>query len=183
MINPRTNLICVALIVATLIASLGSSLKAADEPNGSPITKDPCAMALLPHEGTDPIDLEIIRLQSKARNASDSTVWLEELGWAFVTKARVSFDPGFYKLAEQCAWCLDAKKPACAESLLLRAHVLDSLHKFKDAERVARELVTKRGLHFDYGVLGDALMEQGKLDEAVVAYQAMMDQKPKSAGV
>ena len=178
MINPRTNLICVALIVATLIASFGSALKAADEPNGTPVTNDPCAMALLPHEGTDPIDLEIIRLQGKARNASDSTVWLEQLGWAFVTKARVSFDPGFYKLAEQCAWCLDAKKPACAESLLLRAHVLDSLHKFKDAERVARELVTKRGLHFDYGVLGDALMEQGKLDEAVVAYQAMMDQKP-----
>ena len=43
---------------------------------------------------------------------------------------------------------------------------------------MARELVKKRGLHFDYGVLGDALMEQGKLDEAVVAYQAMMDQKP-----
>jgi tetratricopeptide (TPR) repeat protein len=43
---------------------------------------------------------------------------------------------------------------------------------------VARELVEKRGLNFDYEVLGDALMEQGKLDDAVTAYQAMMDQKP-----
>ena len=56
--------------------------------------------------------------------------------------------------------------------------MLDSLHKFKEAETVARELVKKRGLHFDYGVLGDALMQQGKLDDAVAAYQAMMDQKP-----
>jgi predicted Zn-dependent protease len=74
--------------------------------------------------------------------------------------------------------CLDGKKPGCAEALLLRSHVLNSLHKFKEAEQMARELVKKRGMHFDYGVLGDALMEQGKLDEAVVAYQAMMDQKP-----
>ena len=178
MIYPRTNQICVALIVSVLIASRDSSLIAADESNGATIAKDPCALTLLPHEGTEPIDLEIIRLQTKARNAADSTVWLEQLGWALVAKARQSFDPGFYKLAEQCAWCLDAKKPGCAESLLLRAHVLDSLHKFKEAETVARDLVIKRGLHFDYGVLGDALMEQGKLDEAVTAYQAMMDQKP-----
>src|SRR5258708_7750609 len=84
-------------------------------PNGSAIAKDPCALALLPREGTDKEDLEIILLQTKVRNASDSTAWLEQLGWAFVAKARGSFDPGFYKLAEQCALCLDAKKPGCAE--------------------------------------------------------------------
>ena len=176
--NPRIIQVRVALSVAALIASLGSSFVAADEPNGSAIAKDPCALALLPHEGTDKEDMEIIRLQTKVRNASDSTAWLEQLGWAFVAKARGSFDPGFYKLAEQCALCLDAKKPGCAEALLLRAHVLNSFHKFKEAETAARALVKKRGLHFDYGVLGDALMEQGKLDEAIVAYQAMMDQKP-----
>jgi tetratricopeptide (TPR) repeat protein len=176
--NPGIIQLRVALIVAALIGSLGSSPVAADNAGGSTIAKDPCALALLPHEGTDKVDGEIIRLQTKVRNASDPAAWLEQLGWAFVTKARVSFDPGFYKLAEQCALCLDAKKPGCAEALLLRAHVLDSLHKFKEAETVARELVKKRGLHFDYGVLGDALMEQGKLDDAVAAYQAMMDQKP-----
>jgi tetratricopeptide (TPR) repeat protein len=178
MMNPGILQVRVALVVAALIASLDLSSVAADESSDSTIAKDPCALALVPHEGTDKEDLEIIRLQTKVRNASDSTAWLEQLGWAFVAKARVSFDPGFYKLAEQCALCLDAKKPGCAEALLLRAHVLNSLHKFKEAETSARELVKKRGLHFDYGVLGDALMEQGKLDEAIIAYQAMMDQKP-----
>jgi tetratricopeptide (TPR) repeat protein len=165
----------VAVFFAAFIAT---SFVAADEPNALAIAQDPCALALLPHEGTDKEDLEIIRLQNKVRNSSDSTTCLEQLGWAFVGKARGSFDPGFYKLAEQCVLCLDAKKPGCAEALLLRSHVLNSLHKFKEAEQTARELVKKRGMHFDYGVLGDALMEQGKLDEAVVAYQAMMDQKP-----
>ena len=35
---------------------------------------------------------------------------VEKLGWSFVEKARESFDPGFYKLAEQCALCLDSKQ-------------------------------------------------------------------------
>ena len=157
--NPAIRQVRAALIVAALIAWLGRSAVAADEFNASTFAKDPCALALAPHEGPDEADREIIRLQTKARSASDPAPWLERLGWAFVAKARVSFDPGFYKLAEQCAWCLDAKKPGCAEALLLRAHALNNLHQFKEAEAVARRLVAKRGLHFDQGVLGDALME------------------------
>jgi tetratricopeptide (TPR) repeat protein len=38
--------------------------------------------------------------------------------------------------------------------------------------------VARRGLAFDYGLLGDVLMEQGRLDEAVAAYQQMADIKP-----
>jgi len=60
----------------------------------------------------------------------------------------------------------------------LRAHMLQNLHRFNESESVARELVTVRGLAFDFGVLGDALMEQGKLAEAIEAYQKMADLKP-----
>jgi hypothetical protein len=76
--NPGIIQVRVALIVAALIASV-----AADEPNGSTIAKDPCALALVPHEGTDKEDLEIIRLQTKVRTASHPTTWPEQLGWAF----------------------------------------------------------------------------------------------------
>lgn len=144
----------------------------------SPASFDPCAIALAPHQGESQLDKDIAGLQARIRDATDPTTKLEQLGWMFVAKARVKFDPGFYKLAEQCALCIESKKPGSAESLLLRGHVLHSLHKFKEGEAVARELVAKRGLSFDYGLLGDVLMEQGRLDEAVVAYQAMMDQKP-----
>jgi tetratricopeptide (TPR) repeat protein len=43
---------------------------------------------------------------------------------------------------------------------------------------LARILVEQRGLSFDYGLLGDALMEEGKLRDAVEAYQQMMNLKP-----
>ena len=136
---------------------------------------DPCAIALA---GQRAPDAELARLRAQAQKAADPSPWIERLGWAYVSKARSAFDPGFYNLAEQAALCLESKKPGCAEALLLRGHVLHSLHKFKEGEAVARELVAKRGLSYDYGLLGDVLMEQGKLTDAVDAYQKMMDQKP-----
>jgi tetratricopeptide (TPR) repeat protein len=56
--------------------------------------------------------------------------------------------------------------------------VLQNLHCFKESETLARRLVQQRGLSFDYGLLGDALMEQGKLSNAVEVYQQMMNLKP-----
>jgi tetratricopeptide (TPR) repeat protein len=56
--------------------------------------------------------------------------------------------------------------------------VLHSLHRFAEAETTARELVELRGIAYDHGLLGDVLMEQGKLSEATIAYQKMMEQRP-----
>jgi len=103
---------------------------------------------------------------------------LERVGWLLVAKARGTLDFGYYKLAQECALCMEARQPHRAEAMLLNGHVLDNLHRFKEAEAVARDLVALRGLSFDYGLLGDALMEQGKLGPAVEAYQRMIDQKP-----
>ncbi|MFN2432607.1 MAG: tetratricopeptide repeat protein [Gemmatimonadota bacterium] len=135
-------------------------------------------MALTRHAGTEREDLEIVRLQDAARAASDSAPSLERLGWTFVAKARRSYDPGYYKLAEQTALCLDSKRPDDPAGLLLRGHVLHQLHRFPEMEELARRLVAMRGEAFDHGLLGDALMEQGRLDEAVGPYQRMMDLKP-----
>ena len=52
------------------------------------------------------------------------------------------------------------------------------MHRFKEAEPLARALVAQRGAPFDYGLLGDVLMEIGRLDEAIGAYQKMMELKP-----
>jgi tetratricopeptide (TPR) repeat protein len=73
---------------------------------------------------------------------------------------------------------MEKRNPRSQEAMLLRAHVLQNLHRFKESETLARRLVQQRGLSFDYGLLGDALMEQGKLSEAVEAYQRMMNLKP-----
>jgi len=139
---------------------------------------DPCAIALLPQSGTDALDREISHAQDHARTGPDSLIWFERLGWLFTAKARRSYDPGYWKLAEQCGRCMMSRKPHSPEGLLLLGHALDSLHRFHEAETLARELVDTRGLYLDWGLLGDALMEQGRLAEAIDAYQRMIDLKP-----
>jgi tetratricopeptide (TPR) repeat protein len=162
-----------------LAASAALALAAAFAPAGEPaLGIDPCSIALVPHAGEERIDREIRHRQERARAAADAPAQLERLGWAFVAKARAAQDPGFYKLAEACAHCIDARRPGAPEAMLLRGHALQNLHRFKEAEALGRELAARRGLWFDHGLLGDALLEQGKLAGAAQAYQAMMDQRP-----
>ena len=173
----------VALLLAiTCLLILSVRPRNKSEANEAPVTAaifdDPLALVLSPQAGDGRTDREISRLQQQIRNGRNVQLWLEQLGWAFVAKARESFDPGFYKLAEQCARCIEKRNPQSEEAMLLRAHVLQNLHRFKESETLARRLVQQRGLSFDYGLLGDALMEQGKLKDAVEAYQRMMNLKP-----
>ena len=103
---------------------------------------------------------------------------LEQLGYQFVARARAANDPGDYTLAERVATCLEEQQPGDPAALLLRGHALHQLHRFHEAEAIARTLVTKREFVLDYALLGDALMEQGRLAEAAAAYQKMIDLKP-----
>ncbi len=52
------------------------------------------------------------------------------------------------------------------------------MHRFSEAEAIARRLVAVREFVLDYGLLGDVLMEQGRVAEAAGAYQKMIDLKP-----
>ena len=102
----------------------------------------------------------------------------EHLGYRFVAKARLSNDPGDYAAAEQAATCLESVTPNAPEALLLRGHVLHQLHRFAEAESIARQLVAAREFVLDFGLLGDVLLDQGRVEEAAEAYQKMIDLKP-----
>jgi tetratricopeptide (TPR) repeat protein len=135
-------------------------------------------IAMSSHPGTEKLDRDIQAAQRRVREAAEPKNFLEQLGWLYVAKARASCDQGFYKLAEQSAVALEEVDPKSSEAKLLRGHVLSCFHRFVEAEAVARELVKERTLPFDYGLLGDTLMEQGRLDDAIAAYQQMVDLRP-----
>lgn len=139
---------------------------------------DPCSIILVPPRGESPPESEIRRLQQGLKTAADPSLCLEQLGWAFVANARASLDDFYYTLAEHCAACLNTHQPGSCAALLLRGHALHNQHRFKEAEPIARELVARRGLPFDYGLLADVLMELGLLDEAARACQTMLDLRP-----
>jgi tetratricopeptide (TPR) repeat protein len=166
------------LLSFVLFATLPACSRTNPTPAADSEIPPSCAIALTPHQGQDRLDMEIARLQREARGRTEARHTLERLGWAFVAKARLGNDPGYYKLAEQCALCLESKHAGSAEGLLLRGHALHNLHRFSEAEELARKLVTLRESPFDHGLLGDVLMEQGRLPEATVAYQKMLNLKP-----
>jgi tetratricopeptide (TPR) repeat protein len=134
----RILIFVVALLLAiTCLLTLSARPKNKNEADKAaasvPIFDDPLALVLTPQTGDSRNDREISRLQQQIRNGRSLQLGLEQLGWAFVAKARESFDPGFYKLAEQCAWCIEKRNPQSQEAMLLRAYVLQNLHRFKDA--------------------------------------------------
>ena len=181
--NSRNGFLLVALAGVLLAGcerkptSTAAPESSADE-NINAASVDPLAFVLVAHKGSSAADREIQKFQKLAQRGINQHEAIERLGWAFVAKAHESFDPGFYKLAEACANILETDSPGCAEGLLLRGHVLQNLHRFAEAEQLAHELVAQRGLSYDFALLGDTLMEQGRLAEAVPAYQQMADIRP-----
>jgi tetratricopeptide (TPR) repeat protein len=180
------NISVLLLLVSFVVAGVGFGRKIfwpeREEPRAKDSSMQPasCRFVLAPPMSVDTaIDQQIQQQQTVImKGGSSEATAFERLGWLFVKKARLSFDAGFYKLAEQCAACLEARGASGPDTLLLRAHVLQSLHHFSAAEAVARELIKLRERPFDYGVLGDILIDQGKLHEGAAAYQKMVDLRP-----
>jgi tetratricopeptide (TPR) repeat protein len=169
--------VVVSLVVAVLVLAAcghdqGRQTDAAVAMSG------PCAMALAPHQGTGAIDPGITSAQQLARGAVKPADAFTELGHRFVAKARASHLPAYYAMAEQAALCAESRSPGHPQALLLRGHVLHQLHRFKEAEQLARLVVEQRGSFLDHGLLGDVLLEQGRVEEAGAAYQKMLDLKP-----
>ena len=167
-----------AAVVAVLIVSPACHRPPATTSahGGMPLACE-AALAAGPERGDH--DRTIARLQQDARDSNPGARGaLERLGYAYVARARVRNDAGDYKLAEATAACLDARFPDDPSSLFLKGHVLHQLHRFREAEQIGRALVARRTFVLDYGLLGDALMEQGRLAEAADAYQRMLDLKP-----
>ena len=161
-----------ALLAALL---LNQACSRSTTPGASPIQHRACQVSIAASAGGND---NIAKLQADLRDQRAPARAAEQLGYYFVSQARLTNDAGFYTIAEQAADCLDSIQPGDPATLLLRGHVLHQMHRFTEAEAIARRLVTLREFVLDFGLLGDVLMEQGKLAEAATAYQKMIDLKP-----
>jgi len=179
-----------SLIVALVTGCNDSGMPGSNGPDSQESTvnivseiNESCATVLVPlaesgKGSASNTERSVARYQKAVSSATQPLHTLERLGWAFVARARESRDAGYYRLAEQVAACIDSTAPGVPESLLLRGHALHNLHRFNEAETLARRLVEQRGMWFDFALLGDVLVERGVLNEAVEVYQVVVDQRP-----
>ncbi len=138
----------------------------------------PEKIILLPAGSSTAEDAEISRWQERVRAPESQEFHYERLGWAFVAKARRTQDAGCYRLAEAVAEAMAARFGPSPDAQLLRGHALHNLHRFAEAEQVARALVAQRGLAADHALWSDSLLELGRIDEAVAACQRAVDLRP-----
>jgi tetratricopeptide (TPR) repeat protein len=97
------------------------------------------------------------------------------LGDALIRKARETGDPDYFNRAEEALKKSLEIAPKNAGAMRHLAYVFYSRHEFEPAAVYARKAIEVDANDGDsYGILGDALLEVGKYDEARDAYQKMM---------
>jgi tetratricopeptide (TPR) repeat protein len=108
------------------------------------------------------------------RNPRNSRAY-HALGDALIRKARETGDPGYFNRAEEALKKSLEIAPKNAGAMRHLAYVFYSRHEFEPAAIHARKAIEMDGKDGDtFGILGDALLEVGKYDEAKLAYEKMM---------
>jgi len=120
-------------------------------------------------------DRSILLSQRQIQRSPQNPTAYFRLGDAYIQKARQTGDLSYLTLAEQALRRSLELAPRNAGAARHLAYVFSSRHEFRDAAAQARKAI---GLDPDdshaHGVLGDALLELGKYDEADQAFQKMM---------
>jgi tetratricopeptide (TPR) repeat protein len=149
----------------------------------------------------DPLVESIEQAQARLRDVpGDWTTWAA-LGSAYVERARITGDPGYYTRAEGAlreslrlhpgpsaadrdATDRDATASGTAgggndAALAGLGALANARHDFAQAERLARQAIAGNPFSADaYGVLTDALTQLGRPAEATEAAQRMLDLRP-----
>jgi tetratricopeptide (TPR) repeat protein len=178
----RIGAVCAIVLLAGIGGLLGGVLRGEGESSRPP------AAAATPVEAVDTAlagfslgDSEslVARLQETLRENPDDVRSLTLLGLAYQQRARETGDPVFYTKSEGVL----REALILAPDDLLATSGLGSLalarHDFEQALELgerARDLspTTSR----NYGVIGDALVELGRYDEAFAAFDRMAELKP-----
>jgi tetratricopeptide (TPR) repeat protein len=177
---PKRFLIGSGAAVATALAFLLGGVLAADPAAKPPARSAPAALAERAFAGfsTESIDDEILRLRDEARR-TDTAQAFALLGLAYQQRARETADPTDYARSDAALRRALARDGRNLYALGGLGSLALARHRFAEAlalGRRARRLspTTAR----TYGVIGDALVELGRYDEAFRAYDRMASLKP-----
>lgn len=142
------------------------SLLFACEAPPAPGPPGPCAIAAA--EAPGPLSAE------RSKNIEKPAIVAE----LFLQEGLKTGDSGFYTLAAAAAACALERDPTDLDAAWLAANARYQQHRFAEAEAEALVLTTKRQDPLDWMLLGDARMEQGRLESAADAYQSAVNLRP-----
>lgn len=172
----------IALMGCQQPAGTAAEPAAKSEAGGSLTSAEASAICLADPAGSSPLDAEIREHQSRARSLPMKPAGWVLVGRAWVRKARLAADPGFYINVEGCVGAALSIAPGDLAALNLRGLVLMNNHKFAEARQLAEEILRQEPKNtLALGTLSDALLELGRFEEAAAAAQRMADLRPGMA--
>jgi tetratricopeptide (TPR) repeat protein len=183
MTRRRVVLASVAAFVSAAAAFLGGVLT--DEPAAQqapqPSPQEAAGRLL---QGFSPGDTAayVERLESRVRESPEDAVGLTLLGLAYQQRARETADPAYYPRAEEALRRALALRDDSYLAYTGLASLASARHRFAEARRLAERA---RRLNPEsaevHGILGDALVELGRYDQAFAAFDMMAALKPSLA--
>ncbi|MDX6274326.1 MAG: hypothetical protein QOJ92_1536 [Frankiales bacterium] len=137
------------------------------------------------HNGRHDGERQLTALQDRLRRLpNDYTAWAS-LGLAYVQQARITADPSFYPKADGAlSRSLVIQPRDNYLALLGQGATAAARHDFPGALALAeRAAAIDPQASSVYGVMGDALIELGRYDEAFRAIQHMLDLSPDTGSL
>ena len=163
-----------ALALGGLAGGSGSPTVAAAPP--------PTAAALLTGAGAADTAGTVASLERRVEANPDDQRSLALLGLAYAQRLRETGDAGFLALASRALTRAHDLAPRDPVALTGLASLAAARHQFGLAERLARRAVAlEPGSAGPFGILGDALVETGRLRAGFDAFDRMSDLKPSLA--
>jgi tetratricopeptide (TPR) repeat protein len=124
-------------------------------------------------------DERIKMYEALARYNGSDLHYQNLLAGAFIQKMRETMDPGYLDRASKIVETALAADGTDYEALRLRSLIELERHNFTKVAEYSRELTTSSPEDpWNWGTLGDSLMELGQYDKAAEAYQRMVNMRP-----
>ena len=182
----RLLLLLTTLLTAALVVLVGGVLREAESDAGraaEPLDVGATADRAVAGFGIGDTAGTVRRLEAVLKAEPQDRRSLGLLGLAYLQRTRETGDVAYYSLAERAlrgALAGDARDPIALSGL---ASLAASRHEFRESLRFARRAVaaapyTARG----YGLVGDALLELGRYEQAFTTFDRMVAIKPTLAG-
>jgi tetratricopeptide (TPR) repeat protein len=169
-----------ALTLAALLSALGGVLPLVRSLDEVPSTAHPpIASVPLSIRSAARTEGVVEALQTRLREQPTDQDAYAALGVAYLQKVRESGDPSYYARAEGTLTRALELRPDNVEALTGMGALALARHQFDEALTWGqRALAHSPQRAVIYGVIGDATAELGRYDEAVAAYQRMVDLRP-----
>lgn len=116
-------------------------------------------------------------VQQSINTARFTAADLLDLSQGFIDEARKDQNEAFFLQANRVLEIHDLLFNRSDASDILRTHILMQFHRFKEAETLARKLLVSKQHMAASILLGDALLDQGRLSEAESYYLAVIRKK------